>query len=132
MWGISKFYRKGQVHNLEKHLEKQHHTGNCFLLTSVRNLCMQLDIGNFIFPQQNTLRNKFIMSTICSLSSSSSDMAVCFQAGKLHISQQLFLAPKSIVIQSKQVRFTLGMSQSDLQNQGPYGHFFPLIRGRQF
>lgn len=41
---ISKF----QSHNLEKHLDIQHHTDNCFLLTS---LCMQLGIGNFIFPQ---------------------------------------------------------------------------------
>ena len=52
-------------------------------------------------------------------------MAVCFQAGKLHISQEIVLAPKSIVIHIKQVRFTFGMSQSDLQdrNRGRYGHF---------
>lgn len=50
-----------QSHHLEKHLEIQHHTGNCFLLTS---LCRQLGIGNFIFPQLKTTRNKFIMSTM--------------------------------------------------------------------
>ncbi len=30
--GISKSHTKGQSHNLEKHVEIQHHAGNCFLL----------------------------------------------------------------------------------------------------
>lgn len=43
-----KFYKKRNFHAMEKPVDIQHHSGNCFLLTS---LYMQSGVGNFIFPK---------------------------------------------------------------------------------